>query len=261
MLSKPEVYRRLADNFVGLRFDWEQGNHYKDRFGFILGTGDQLILDPEGNLVPPGPKNDGKPSRVYGRHGCDTTPEVLDAVSAKHPSKPLALRIDWFLWPSIAARRPGGRYPAPHQMIATYARLPLAFIDGPIPEALRDSDFLRWHVRQFIWVRGKSEGSSRISIRRVKDGLKEGQSTDLADLDPSSMSLEQLGGALDGAWGAYMKDRPYTARGYVENPHGGWMRGVKDQMIAEDEAVRRNAAAGTLVAPGRKAGEKAPYAK
>jgi len=56
-----------------------------------------------------------------------------------------------------------------------------------------------------------------------------------------------------------MKDRPLTARGYLENQHGKWMRSVGPQMIEEEEALRKRAAAGTLVAPGRRLSEAAPY--
>jgi hypothetical protein len=260
VLSKAEVYSRLADNFVGLRFDWEQGNHYKDRFGFILGTGDQLLLDPSGKIIPHGQTNhEGKSTVVYGRHGCDTTGEVLDKISASHPKKSDELRLEWFLWPDKPTRRPGGRYPAPHNSIAGYARLPLAFVHGDIPAALRDSNFLRWHVRQFIWVRGETNGASRIAIKRVKDGLKPGVSTDLAAIDASGMTVRELGMALDRAWLDYMKYRPLVARGYLDNPHGGWMRSVKDQMLTEEQEIRIRALAGTLLPPGRNPGEKPPY--
>jgi hypothetical protein len=260
VLSKPEVYSRLSENFVGLRFDWEQGNHYKDRFGFILGTGDQLLLDPSGRIVPHGQKNnEGEVTVVYGRHGCDTTADVLDRVSASYPKKSDGLRLEWFLWPDKPTRRPGGRYPAPHDSIAGYARLPLAFVHGDIPAALRDSNFLRWHVRQFIWVRGETNGASRIVIKRVKDGLKSGLSVDLATINASEITTPNLGKALDRAWLDYMKYRPLFARGYLDNPHGGWMRSVKDQMLTEEQEMRIRGLAGTLMPPGRKPGEKPPY--
>ena len=56
MLSQQAVYSRLADHFIGLRLDWEQGNHYREKFGFILGTGDQLLLTPEGELIRAPPR-------------------------------------------------------------------------------------------------------------------------------------------------------------------------------------------------------------
>jgi hypothetical protein len=262
VLSNPEVNQRLARHFIGLRFDWEQGNHYKEQFGFILGTGDQLLLDPAGNVIKHGKTGpDGKPTIVYGRHGCDTTPLVLDNVISNYPAKPgpLDLKLEWFFWPNKPTRRPGGSYPVSDTAIAGFARLPLAIVHGPIPPALQNAEFLRWHVRQFIWVRGQADGESRLMIRRVKDGLKEGLPTELASLDPSTMTLGQLGQALDEAWLSYMKDRPLTARGYTENPHGAWMRGVKAQMIDEDDSVRRLARAGLLLPPGRRHGESAPY--
>jgi len=260
VLSKPEVYSRLSHNFIGLRFDWEQGNHYKDKFGFILGTGDQLFLDPAGAVIPPGQKNkEGKATVVYGRHGCDTTGEVLDRIIASHPKKSDELKIEWFLWPDKPTRRPGGRYPAPHNSIAGYARLPLAFVHGEIPAALRDSNFLRWHVRQFIWVRGETNGPGRIVVKRVKDGLKSGLSTELAVIDGDTASETEIGKALDAAWTNYMKHRPLVARGYLDNPHGGWMGSVKDQMITEEQELRTQALGGILTPPGRKPGEKPPY--
>jgi hypothetical protein len=260
VLSRPEVYSKLAGSFIGLRFDWEQGNHYKDKFGFILGTGDQLFLTPTGDAIPHGQKNkEGKPTVVYGRHGCDTTGDVLEKIIATHPKKSDDLKLEWFLWPDKQSRRPGGRYPASHNSIAGYARMPLAFIQGEIPGALRDAEFLRWHVRQFIWVRGETDGPSRIVVKRVKDGLKKDLAMELARIDASALSKKQLGEALDAAWLEYAKHRPFVARGYLDNPHGKWMRSVRDQMINEEQELRSRALAGTLVPPRRKLGETVPY--
>ncbi len=167
--------------------------------------------------------------------------------------------MDWFWWPSKQAKRLGGTYPVSYQAIAGYARLPIAMVDGPLPAALQNSDFIAWHVRQFIWVRGIPNSPSRIRIERVKDGLKAGLSTNLASLDPAALSIENLGRQLDEAWLAYMKDRPLNARGYIENPHGSWMRSVKDQITSEELEIRRRAQAGTLLPPGRKPGQSAPY--
>jgi hypothetical protein len=260
VLSKPEVYSKLASSFIGLRFDWEQGNHYKDKFGFILGTGDQLFLTPSGEVIPHGQKNnEGKATVVYGRHGLDTTGEVLDKIASAHPKKSDDLKLEWFLWADKPTRRPGGRYPASHTSIAGYARMPLAFIHGEIPAALRDPEFLRWHVRQFIWVRGETNGPSRIVVKRVKDGLKKDVSTDIAILNPEALLKKQLGESLDVAWLEYAKHRPLVARGYLDNPHGKWMRSVAGQMIKEEQELRVRALVGTLLPPGRHPGEKAPY--
>jgi hypothetical protein len=261
VLSKPEVYSKLASSFVGLRFDWEQGNHYKEKFGFVLGTGDQMFLTPAGQPIAHEEKTkEGRSSKIYGRHGCDTTGPVLDKIATAHPKKSDELRLEWFLWPDKPSRRVGGRYPAPMNSIAGYARMPVAVVHGEIPEALRDSKFLRWHVRQFVWARGETNGASRVVVRRVKDGLKAGLPTEIAHLDTASLSKDELGKALDSAWIEYMKHRPLTARGYLENPHGKWMRSVGDQMIAEERELRSRAAAGTLLlAPGRKPGERPPY--
>lgn len=257
MLSNQDIYSRLAKGFIALRLDWEQGNHFKDKFGFILGTGDQMILDPAGNIIRPNePGPNGKPTMLYGRHGVDITAAILDAILAKHSetAQAVSLDLEWFFWSKHTSRRPGGFYPASSEAIAGFARLPIATVHGPIPESLKDPAFLRRHVRQFIWVRGREDGPARLVISRVKDGLPPGLDTHLASLDPQQLAREQLGRALDQAWLDYMKDRPRVAEGYLSNPHGGWMRSVKDIMVYEDEEVRQRARLGTLQPPGR-AGE------
>lgn len=249
MLSNPELWPILAARFVAVRLDWEQGNHYRDKFGFVLGTGDQLLLKPGGDLIPP---SAGK--KVYGRHGEDLTPEVLSRAGRDSEATGAIekLDIDWFFWPRKAsARRKGGSYPPPVDAIAQYARLPIAEISGPLPPALRDSAFLKRHVRQFIWKRGTIDGETAIRIRRVRDGLPDQLPTGLGTLRGEQLAAQELGKELDQAWLAYMKDRPLTARGYLENQHGKWMRKVAPQMLQEDSAVRSQARDGTLLPPGR----------
>jgi hypothetical protein len=260
VLSQPEVYSRLAARFIGLRFDWEQGNHYKNKFGFILGTGDQMFLTPTGEAIAHDrPPREGRPNVVYGRHGCDTTPELLDQLSARNPPQRDVLKLEWFLWPQKPTQRAGGTYPVPHTAIAGYARLPYIIVDGPIPAALQESKFLRWHVREFVWVRGRTNGLSELSVRRVKDGLRPGLSTELATLLPGELTRAQLGQSLDRAWLEYMKHRPNTARGYLDNQYGSWMRPVARQMLEEEEVISQRASAGTLLPPGRQLGEPVPY--
>ena len=249
MLSNQKLWPALADGFVGVRLDWEQGNHYRDKFGFVLGTGDQLLLKPNGELIPP---QDGK--RVYGRHGEDISAKVLKRArsASKSTAEIKELKIEWFLWPrKPSAKRQTGFYPPPVDAIAQYARLPIAEIEGPVPEALRDREILRKHVRQFIWKRGRPDGESTVRIRRVRDGLPDELNTDLAVLRGEQLEADALGAALDRAWLAYMKDRPLTSRGYLENKHGGWMRKVAPQMLDEDQAIRARASEGTLLPPGR----------
>jgi hypothetical protein len=259
VLSQVGVFERLRDHFICLRMDWEQGNHFKQRFGFILGTGDQMLLDPAGtpirhDAVAAAETRGTERARnengvIFGRHGIDTTPAVLDAVIAKHPKKSDALRLEWFLWPEREARRRGGRYPPGIDAMAAFARTPVAEIHGAIPAALRQEQFLRDHVRQFIWVRAGGDGPPRLVVRRVRDGLPAEQPTLLAEVPASDAS--QLSPALDRAWLEFMKNRPLVARGYLENEHGGWMRSRREQMITEDEETRRRAREGTLRPPGR----------
>lgn len=249
MLSNQNVWPVLAKNFAAVRLDWEQGNHYRDKFGFVLGTGDQLMLKADGELISP---QNGK--KVYGRHGEDLTPDVLERVrkTAGSSGGVDTLKLEWFFWPRKAsAKRRAGFYPVPVQAIAQFARLPIAEVSGPLPETLRDSAFLKKHVRQFIWQRGELEGEPVIRLRRVRDGLPEALLTELGTLRGGQLTAEKLGKALDEAWLTYMKDRPLTARGYLENEHGGWMRKVAPQMLREDDEVRTHARAGTLLPPGR----------
>src|SRR5688572_24313279 len=219
-----------------------------------------MFLTPAGKSISHDQQTkDGRASVIFGRHGCDTTGKTLDKIIAAHPKKSDDLKIEWFFWRERSSRRPGGRYPAPYNSIAGYARLPIAFVHGEIPAALRDPDFLRWHIRQFIWVRGETNGPSRVVVKRVKDGLKAGLSTELATIDAEKLPNKEIGAALDAAWLGYMKHRPLTARGYLDNPHGKWMRSVSQQMISEEQELRTRATAGTLLPPGRKQSDPIPY--
>lgn len=254
MFSDPEVRRRLMTNFVGLRIDWEQGKRYKDKLGRIPGTGCQTILDREGNPL----QEFGGIDAFATRYNRLLTPKILDEVASRFPAKPQQppLRIEWFLWP--VERQ--GLWPASVGDISNYTRTPQAWIEGPMPPALLDSGFLRWHVRQFIWIRGSGKGESRIVVKRVKEGLQPGLDPQIAAI-PAAAPLAELGKALDEAWLTYMKNRPRTARGYSENPAGRMFDGIKGHMIGQEEAIAAQAAAGTLLAPGRRRGEKPPYLK
>jgi hypothetical protein len=254
VFSSAEVRARLSRHFVGLRIDWEQGRHYKDMLGRIPGTGCQTLLDLDGLPM----KEFGGVDAFASRYDRVLTPAVLDEVAAKVPAKrpEPPLKIEWFLWPTERK----GLWPASVTDIATYARLPQAWIEGPMPGSLRNSEFLRWHLRQFIWVRGSEKGESRIIVRRAREGMKAELPTEIAAV-PASGSLEMVGAALDRAWMTYMRDRPRTARGYSENAHGKMFDRIKEDMTGDEEAIEMRAKAGTLLAPGRGAGEKAPYLK
>lgn len=255
MFSDPQIRARLAENFVGLKIDWEQGKRYKEKLGRIPGTGCQTMLDLDGTPL----KEYGGVDAFASRYNRVLTPKILDEIAAKFPAKKPApaLRIEWFLWPTQRQ----GMWPAGVDDIANYARLPQAWIEGPMAAALEDSDFLRWHVRQFIWIRGNAKGDSRIVVKRVREGLRPGLPTEIAAIPAGEGPLEKLGASLDEAWTTYMKDRPRTARGYSENPHGKMFERIKDDMVGDEEAIAAQAKAGTLLAPGRKAGEKPPYVK
>ena len=243
MFSQPEVRARLANNFVAIRIDWEQGKRFKDKLGRIPGTGCQTLHDLDGAPL----QEHGGLDAFASRYDRALTTKVLDAVAARFPAKKEQppLRLEWFLWPTSRQ----GMWPASADDISNYARTPQAFIEGPLPAALRDSDFLRRHVRQFIWVRGSEAGESRIRVKRVREGLKPGLPTEIATIPAGS--AESLGRALDEAWRTYMKDRPATARGYTENPAGKMFQRIERHMIGAEESIAKAAADGTLVPPGR----------
>jgi hypothetical protein len=233
---------------VAIRIDWEQGKRYKELLGRIPGTGCQTLHDREARPLSYGL------DAFASRYNRPLTTQVLEEVAAKFPAKPdVPLRMDWFWWPT--ARE--GMWPASADDISNYARTPRAVVEGPLPEALGNPDFLRWHVRQFIWTRGSEGGESRITVKRVREGLKPGLSTEIATLPATS--LAELGKGLDAAWLAYMKDRPRTAKGYSENPAGKMFARVEAHMVGLEDAIEAAAAKGTLLAPGRRAGESPPY--
>jgi hypothetical protein len=75
---------------------------------------------------------------------------------------------------------------------------------------------------------------------------KELLSLALAKATPAALSKE-----LDRAWLEYMKERPLTARGYIDNEHGNWLKKVMEKAHEEEVQVREEAKKGTLTSPGR----------
>lgn len=235
----------MRDRFIGVRLDWDQQQLYKTKLGGMLGTGRQMLLDPAGNVIP----DANVPGGYATRYNLLLTPKILDSVSAKFPPNTNAprLKLDWFLWP--------GKPPFNAVAMANWDRKPMVVLEGAPPAILDNPDFLRWHIRQFIWTRGQTNGPSRLVIRRVMNR----EQTELAVIDPSALTPRQLGQRLDDLWRNYMKQRPFTAKGYSENPHGKMFDSIKTRMFDEEMTIRQQASDGTLLAPGRKPGESAPY--
>ena len=235
----------MRDRFIGVRLDWDQQKLYQGKLGGMLGTGRQKLLDPEGNPI----KEANVPEGYATRYNLHLTPPVLDSVSGKFPPKTVApaLQLAWFLWPA--------KPPFNAVAMANWDRKPMVIVEGRVPAALENAEFLAWHVRQFIWTRGRTNGPSRLIFKRVMNRSQ----YDLAVIDAASLSLEQLCRKLDAVLRDYMKQRPFTARGYIENPHGKMFNPIKVQMIQEERIIREQAIAGTLLPPGRKLGAAAPY--
>lgn len=235
----------MRDRFIGVRLDWDQQQIYKAKLGGMLGTGRQMLLDPAGNVIP----DANVPGGYASRYNLHLTSKILDAVSAKFPPDTHAprLKLDWFLWPT--------KPPFNATAMANWDRKPMAVVEGTVPAILDNADFLRWHVRQFIWTRGQTNGPGRLVIRRVMNRVQ----TELATIDLAALTPLQLGQRLDEVWRRYMKQRPFTARGYSENPHGKMFDPIKTRMADEEITLRQQAVDGTLLPPGRKLGEAAPY--
>jgi len=228
-----------------VRLGWDQQQFYKQKLGGMLGTGHQMLLDPAGNVIA----DANVPGGYATRYNLHLTPKILDAVSAKFPPDTNAprLKLDWFLWPA--------KPPFNATAMANWDRKPMALVEGSIPAILDHPDFLRWHIRQFIWTRGQTSGPARLVFQRVMNS----QQTELAAIDTAALTPRQLGQRLDEVWRNYMKQRPFTARGYSENPHGRMFDSIKAKMLDEELTIRQQAMDGTLLPPGRRPGDPPPY--
>lgn len=211
----------------------------------MLGTGRQMLLDPAGNVI----QEANVPGGYATRYNLHLTPRILDSVSAKfRPDTNITrLKLDWFLWPV--------KPPFNAIAMANWDRKPMVVVEGPLPPILDNADFLRWHLRQFVWTRGQTNGPGRLVIQRVMNR----QHTELATIETTALAPRQLGQKLDEVWRNYMKQRPFTARGYAENPHGKMFDSIKTRMFDEEVTIRQQALDGTLLPPGRSPGEHPSY--
>jgi hypothetical protein len=213
----------------------------KKRHG-LLGTtqGNQVLLDPNGKYI------EGVNPRGQ-RYEIAELAALLDRVQEQYPGREDRrddLKLDWFYVNRFAE---GARGQLSGDFVSQIDRKPLAIVAGPDESLIGDSEFLRRHVRQYIWERGTTEGPPRILVRHVTFDLADLATIDLAQADADSVSEQ-----LDAVWLEYMKERPMVARGYIDNPHGNWLRRVMEKVHLEELQVREAAEAGTLVPPGRK---------
>ena len=237
MVSHPDVNRRLRE-FVCIRLDHDQMQKHRGRL-LVPTQGNQVLLDPRGHYIP-GIEPRGR------RYDIPTLVALLDRVLKDYPPNPRTkddLKLAWFFWNPKDQGLPG-HFGAP--FISRLDRKPMLTVSGPVPAWLDEPAFLRKHLRQFIWTRGPADGPSRITVRMFEPQPKELAALDLAAADPADVSR-----ALDGAWLEYMKVRPLVARGYIDNPHGNWLRQVMEEIHKEELAVREQALKGTLTPPGR----------
>jgi hypothetical protein len=205
-----------------------------------MGTtqGNQVLLNPKGKYI------EGIQPRGQ-RYKIDELAAHLDRVHKEYPgdeNRRDDLKLDWFYVDRFAANARGQ---LSGSFVSQVDRKPLAIVEGQESNLLRDSKFLHRHVRQFIWQRGTTDGPPRIVVRQFAPTRTDLATIDLAD-DTVAVSEQ-----ADSAWLAYMKERPMVARGYIDNPHGNWLRGVMEQVHLEEIQVRKAAEAGTLAPPGR----------
>ncbi len=237
MVSHPEVVKRLKQ-FVCLRLDHDQMQKHKGRLK-VPTQGNQVLLTPKGEYVP-GTDPHGK------RYPIEEFVALLDKVLKDYPPNPEKrdeLKLAWFWWNPRDQGLPG-HFGA--DAIARLDRKPVLTVSGPLPEWLDRPDFLRRHLRQFIWTHGAKDGPARLTVCMLEPQKKELLAVDLENTEPATLSQE-----LDRAWLKYMKERPLTARGYIDNAYGNWLKKVMEKAHAEEVQVREQARKDTLTAPGR----------
>jgi hypothetical protein len=237
VVSHPEVNRRLRE-FVCVRLDHEQMQRLKDQLK-VPTQGNQVLFNSLGQYIP-GTDPRGK------RYEVEEFVELLDRTLAEHRvESPQSdeLRLKWFFWNPEDQGLP--RYFGA-ESICRLDRKPLLTLDGPPPDWLDEPQFLRKHLRQFIWKRGERDAGPRLTIVQLEPRRRE-----LASVDLEGISPEGLGEILDRAWIEYMQERPMTARGYFDNPHGNWLRRVMERAHDEELRLRRQAEQGVLAPPGR----------
>jgi hypothetical protein len=224
--------------FVCVRLDWDQMQRHRTRWR-VLTQGNQLLLDPGGRDIP-GVDPRGK------RYDIPELVGLLDRVLREYPHDPSrsdALKLTWFFWNPKERGLPGS-FGA--EAVGRLDRKPVLTVSGPIPAWLEEPSFLRRHLRQFIWTRGEPSGPSRITVRQMEPGPKQLASLSLEEIGP-----DKLADALDEAWLAYFRERPLVARGYIDNPHGRWLKSVMERVHQEELKVRQEALSGTLKPAGR----------
>jgi hypothetical protein len=74
----------------------------------------------------------------------------------------------------------------------------------------------------------------------------------LAAPELEGLSAGELGRLLDRDRLASMEERPMTARGDIDNPHGRWLEAVMEGADREGLRIRREASEGTPTPPGRR---------
>jgi hypothetical protein len=173
----------------------------KRRHG-LLGTtqGNQVLLDPKGKYIE-GIQPRGR------RYQIDELAALLDRVHKEYPGhngRRDDLKLDWFYVDRFAA---GARGQLSGSFVSQVDRKPLAIVEGRDVNLLKDSNFLRRHVRQFIWERGRTDGPPRIILRQFSPAR-----TDLATVDLAADGRCGQGFGAIGCRLAQLHERPPDGR-------------------------------------------------
>jgi hypothetical protein len=235
-----DAIRTRLENFVCARLGWEAMQQAKNRHGLVGTTqGNQVLLDPQGKYLE-GLDPRGK------RYEIKELVAELNRIHEQYPGhtgRRDDLKLEWFYVDRFAKEARGQ---LDGQFVSKVDRKPLVMVEGRASSLLQDQEFLRRHVRSFIWERQVADDAPRLTVWQFEPTRKE-----LVTIDLSSASMEEVSRQLDAAWLAYMQDRPMLARGYIDNAHGKWLRAVMEEVYREEVQLRDAATAGTLLPPGR----------
>jgi hypothetical protein len=243
------MVKPLADRYVGVRLDYyAQREAWKGELwkglGGAWGMACQAVVGPDRRILVQG--------RCH-KNGNGLTPKELLELAGP-PGRKSAFRLSWFLMDADFFREdatdPGARerFAKPENQVqeARRQRKPLCRVDGAALAALEaDAEFLERHARQFVWAKGDPKGPARLS---VYDPHELGPDKSPALLGELALSdSKALGAALDACWRKYMARRPSNVDFMT------FAEDVKPKCRETDEAIRKLAASGKLLAPGGRA--------
>jgi hypothetical protein len=239
------MVKPLSERYVGVRLDYYaqreawKGELWK-RLGGAWGMACQVVLTADRKILAQG--------RCH-KNGNGLTPRELTDFAP--PPRKSALRLSWFLMDPACfaedATDAGARqrFATPENQVqeARRQRKPLCRVDGAALSALEADDaFLERHVRQFVWAKGDPKGPARLTVFDPHDVKADQTAAVLGEF--ALGEPKTLAAGLDGCWRKYMERRPSNVDFMT------FAEDIKPACRAADEAIRKLAASGKLLAPG-----------